>query len=219
MSQERLHPLGLSFQDGKLHVLGYPDAKRVVRLTTTPAKRLAGLYLHKDDLEFCERLMQLLGRTSAGDLLEALWTAILVKFFSCFGHSKARFTLDSKVIYARFPNALTAFDYFKDIRDKHVVHDENNYTLPLVGAVLDGHSEVQDIVTFEITAQYGERENCQNLYNLISEALNFVEMQIVTVRAKVHEEISAMTPAERGRLTELDFRSPGRGDEAKTRES
>jgi len=210
-------PTDLTYHDGKLHIEGYPDARRVVKLATPAAKRLAALRLHQVDLGLCEKLMQFLCNIDQADLSEALWTAILTKFFSCFGDSKARAALHPTKVYKGIPDALTAFRFFENIRNKHVVHDENNYRLSTTAVVLGDNSEVQDILSFAVDSFYRNEETSQTLYNLIDRTRKFVESEIASTLKKIFTEVNTMTPSEREQLPELSYRVPVSGDEGKTR--
>lgn len=60
----------------------------------------------------------------------------------CFGDAGARFQLDAARVYRGRPaDALTAFTYFKDLRNKHMVHDESSYAQSVPGAVLNDGSQ------------------------------------------------------------------------------
>lgn len=158
--------------DRTLHIEGYPDAVRVAKLRTPAGERLAALRLHQADLGFCERVAQILASaltTPPNDLSDALWICVLTKFYSCFGASKARFHLNPKSIYTKLPDALTAFDYYKNLRDKHIVHDENKYNFSITTIVLGANDDVQDILHLNLESVALQKEAIQNVYNLINE--------------------------------------------------
>src|SRR5689334_17604460 len=84
-------PTGIKLIEGRLHIEGYPTARKLVKVPETLGKRIADLRLHQSDLEFCEQAMQEFGRLRniAPFVSRATWIAILVKYFSCFGANHA----------------------------------------------------------------------------------------------------------------------------------
>jgi hypothetical protein len=59
---------------------------------------------------------------------EAMWRSAIVHLLKCFGDHEARFSLQPRQVYrGEPPEAIENFEYFKGLRDKHLVHDENSY--------------------------------------------------------------------------------------------
>jgi hypothetical protein len=61
MSSPYTGPTGFTFRPDSLRIEGYPDADRVVKLTSATGKRLADMRLYDSDLGFCEQVMQIYG--------------------------------------------------------------------------------------------------------------------------------------------------------------
>ena len=114
--------------DAGLQIEGFPDAVKVVRIEGRQAKRFADLTLHKTDLEFASECLAAINHVPEQPwvLRQALWRAAIIHYMKCFGDG-ARFQLSAAKIYKGNALALGAFNYFKDIRHKHVAHDENSY--------------------------------------------------------------------------------------------
>lgn len=68
---------------------------------------------------------------------QSLWRSAIVHFGKCFGKSASRFQLNPNAIWKGNQSALEAFKYYKDLRNKHVVHDENSYAQSIPGAILN----------------------------------------------------------------------------------
>jgi hypothetical protein len=222
MSRPYTGPTGFRIQAEELHVEGYPDAERLVKLSTTIGKRLADMRLHQSDLEFCERVLQIMGNAiptaePSNDLSRALWICALTKFYSCFGNSGSRAELNPKKVYAGSPDALKAFHYYKHIRNKNVVHDENNYAYATTGVVLGSGGDVEDILSLQAQIMTDNRENGQNLYNLVDAARKYVSSQVNAILAKAFAEAHALSPEQRKALPAMQFSAPVPGDEAKRR--
>ena len=70
-----------------------------------------------------------------------------------------------------------AFNYFKSLRNKHLVHDENSYAQSIPGAVLNnGKKEykIEKIVCFSAIGATLEQGNYGNLKLLIQKARTWV---------------------------------------------
>jgi len=130
----------ISQQESGLHIEGCPDAVKVIAVEGWRSKRLADLALHKDDLEFADSCLDAINVSPEEPFVirEALWRSAIVHFMKCFGDSGARFQLSSvKILNGELPEVSMAFEYFKDLRNKHFVHDENSYAQSLPGAILN----------------------------------------------------------------------------------
>ncbi len=193
-------------KDG-FQIEGFPDAAKVIRIKGPKAKRLADLSLHKSDLEFASECLATINQVSDKPwvLRQALWRSAIIHYMKCFGDNKARGQLDSKKIYKGNAGALTAFDYFKYLRNKHVVHDENAYTQSLPGAILNkpGKSyKIEKIVCFNATGLTLTQVNYSNLHQLIQEAKEWVVREydnlcdILTkeLESKSYEELDILEP-------------------------
>ena len=76
-------------------------------------------------------------------------------------------------IYKREPVGLVAFQYFRELRNKHFVHDENSYAQSLPAAVLnkgDKGYKIEKIVCLNVESETLEQANFSNLKLLISKA-------------------------------------------------
>jgi len=86
--------LRISQTDLGLHIEGFPDAVKVIRVDGPHAKRLADLALHESDLEFAADCVEAINHAPEEPLVlrQALWRAAIVHFMKCFGGG-ARFQL------------------------------------------------------------------------------------------------------------------------------
>ncbi len=169
----------ISKTESGLHIEGFPDAVKVVTINGPEAKRVADLSLHKEDLEFADACLDAINQMPENPVVarEALWRSAIVHFMKCFG-SSARFQLSSAKIYkGEPPEALMAFEYFKDLRNKHFVHDENSYAQSIPGAVLNNGTrshKIEKIVCFAAFGATLEQGNYGNLKLLIGKARAWV---------------------------------------------
>lgn len=164
---------------GALHIEGFPDAAKVIRVEGPLARRLSDLALHRGDLEFADECLNLVNTTpSPGVIRDALWRSAIVHFLKCFGDSGARFHLSaSKILKGEAAEAMWAFSYFKSLRNKHVVHDENSCTQSIPGAVLnkgDKSYKIEKVVCFAAVTDTLVQENYSNLKLLIAKTRSWV---------------------------------------------
>lgn len=169
----------ISKTEAGLQLEGFPDAVKAVKINGPDAKRLADLSLHREDLEFADACLNAINQTPENPIVarEALWRSAIVHFMKCFG-TGARFQLSAEEIYKGEPKeALMAFEYFKGLRNKHVVHDVNSYAQSIPGAVLNNGTKdykIEKIVCFAAFGATLEQGNYGNLRLLVEEARTWV---------------------------------------------
>ncbi len=162
------------------HVEGFPEAVALVKIDGPIARRLNHLALHRNDLLFASQCLLSLATGQAEPVRSALWIGALVHYFKCFGQSNARGSLDQTKIYAHNPVALESFTFFKNMRDKHYVHDANPFAQSTTGAVINGAGAphtVAKIVTFTARDDILDQAPFTNLRLLIEGAESWVAQQ------------------------------------------
>lgn len=162
-----------------LHVEGFPEAVKLVKLTGSKPRRLADLGLHKHDLDFALECLDGINLVPEEPyaLRQGLWQSAIINWFKCFGDSKSRFSLNPKSIYRTEPLAIESFEYFKLLRNKHFVHDENSYTQCIPGAVLNRSDSEYKIAKILCSGFHGvtlEQSSFSNLRLLILGAREWV---------------------------------------------
>jgi hypothetical protein len=172
--------LKISQRESSWLIEGFPDAVKVIRIKGPRAKRLSDLALHKGDLDFAENCLDAMSLAPEEPYVirEALWRSSIVHFLKCFGDAGARFQLSApKILKGEPPEALEAFSYFKELRNKHLVHDENSYAQSIPGAILnkgDKDYKIEKIMCFSAIAGTQAQENYGNLKLLIQKARAWV---------------------------------------------
>lgn len=179
--------------NGTVEVHGIPDAAKVIAIDGPKVKRLADLVLHRSDLQFAKDCLESiqLNINLSHTIQEALWRSAIVHFIKCFGNGE-RFQMDAHSVYKRHTGALVAFNYFKDLRNKHIIHDENSYAQSIPGAVLNHGNKsysVERITCLDTLAMTLEQGNFSNLAQLIQIAHNWVESDYNKQEALVIDEL------------------------------
>jgi len=168
----------------EFHIEGFPDAVKVIQLTGNLPRRLADLSLHASDLRFAAQCLDAINQVSdePSVIRESLWRSAIIFYVKCFSteNRARRSALSFKAVYKNALMARDAFHYFKNLRNKHLVHDENSYSQALPGAVLNHReavSHIAKVVCITVTAATLNQGDQDNLYNLIHEALVYAESQ------------------------------------------
>lgn len=207
--------------DAGFQIEGFPDAVKVVRIEGPQAKRFADLTLHKSDLEFADECLAAINKVPEQPwvLRQALWQPAVIHYMKCFGDS-ARFQLSSSKIYKGNPSALEAFAYFKTIRNKHFIHDENSYAQSISGAILNGRDKpykIEKIVCFSAVAETLEQGNYNNLHLLIGTARTWVTGEADNLCKNLTTELEAKSYDELLKREALTYNVPGLDEISKNR--
>lgn len=204
----------VTYIDGRLHVEGFPDAVKLIRLDDAKARRISDLFLHKHDLEFADQCLEEINKIPSDSpiLREALWRCAIVHFAKCFGNSAARFQLSREKIYkGEPPEARQAFDYFQNLRDKHVVHDQNAYSQSIPGAVLNKGEKsykIEKILCLGAHVNTLEQGNYGNLTLLIKKALEWVIVEFDKCCELVTKDLEARPYEELLKREAAKYRAP-----------
>lgn len=186
---------GLNPLKGALTIEGFPDAVKVICIETPEARKLADLALHKADLEFslsCLNLLKTLP-TDAVVVKDALWISSIASYIKCFGFSEARIHLSFKKIYkGESPIAKEVFGYFKDLRNKHMLHDENSYSQCFSGAILNNEKKekkIEKVICLGVRVNTFSEENLAQMNHLVDNALNWVTREFDKLCERISHQL------------------------------
>lgn len=182
-----------------VHIEGFPDAVKLIRLTGDKAARVADLALHRHDLNFADEcLIELSKYAEAPTVQQALWHAAIISYIKCFGGG-VRTALDADSIYGSNALAMESYRYFRELRNKHIAHDVNAYAQCAPGAVInkEGHQyKVAKILCTSTFAETIQQGSFDNLRNLIADARKAVETEFDSLCAELTTELEAKPHAE-----------------------
>ncbi|HQN64185.1 MAG TPA: hypothetical protein PLR90_01520 [Methylophilus sp.] len=204
----------ISQQGSSLHIDGFPDAVKVIGIDGRNSKRLADLALHKDDLKFADGCLDAINLSPEEPFVirEALWRSAIVHFIKCFGDSKARFQLSSvRILKGEPPEAMTAFEYFKHLRNKHLVHDENSHSQSLSGALLKNGTKnykIEKVVCLATVAGTLSQENYGNLKLLIQKSRSWVITEFDQLCNTIATELESVSYDDLLKRKSLEFQVP-----------
>jgi hypothetical protein len=129
----------------------------------------------------------------------------------CFGDG-ARFQLAAERIYKKESSvALDNYKYFKALRNKHFIHDENSYAQANPGAVLNDAAKpykIEKIVCSVVLAETLDQNAYSNLKLLIEQALAWVIAEFDALCSQLTAELEGMSYAELASMPRLTTNSP-----------
>lgn len=206
--------MGVTVNEGHLHIEGYPDAVALKRIDTPIARQLASIALNQSDLIFCRDALKEITRLNRAEnqlTVEGLWIAAIARYFKCFGGNKSRSRLSAKAILKGHPGADTVFAYFQDLRDKHIVHDENPLTQGFVGVAVNGVRapyKVADIITLAINAFTVDEAHVTQLTQLVEVTLSWVDTKRDELHHKLGREYEQWSRPELLALPDIEYTVP-----------
>lgn len=154
---------------------------------------------------------------------DVLWRSAIMHYFKCFGGG-ARVQLQAAQVYKQSPqDALGAFDFFKSLRNKHYVHDENAYQQCVVAAVIgDGktYRKIAGIIPLVMTVKVCTDQHVETLLRLTRIALDWVISEGENCKMEVMQYLERLPPdqLEKHLGAGIEARVPGPED-AHTRRS
>ena len=205
--------LSMTNTDTEIHIEGFPDAVKVIRIDGPKSKRLAALSLHNTDLVIAAKCLEMINQISDSQpfLKQMLWLAAIIHYFKCFGNSRSRSSLSAKKIYKKDAEGLSTFNYFKALRNKHVVHDENSYTQCLPGAILnrrDKDYKIEKVVCLSVTAETLSQTDYSNLSLLIKTTKAWVATEFDNLCQVVTDELETKPYDELYSREEITYSKP-----------
>lgn len=185
-------PEAFTFKDGILHIEGYPDAVKLIRLKGRKAKQLAHYAAHRSDLQDAKSYLDNMRTDLPEAVNDALWRSAISTYIKCFTGGSVRDTkLRAKTIYKNVAIKMMAYEHFDNLRNKHLQHDENAYMQLIPCAAVNGggkNYKIERVFANTILCQIYDDGHYGNLQLLISEAEQWV--------AAAFEELARIITAE-----------------------
>src|SRR6185437_7462149 len=125
-------------------------------------------------------------------IAEALWRSAIAQYFKCFGGSSGRSTrlVPDTIFQPGLP--LDVHNYFKHLRNKHFIHDENAWSQATPMAVLgpDGREKkIEEVLCVAIIGGTRNDENIGNLRLLVANAISWVESQVDSLSEEIRSRL------------------------------
>lgn len=192
--------------DKRINISEYPEAERFLEIAGPRGERLADLGLHRRDLKFAEGCLTAINDVSDLTIRKALWFTAICHLMKCFGDHESRFSLSPNKVYNNHRDAIECFEFFKNLRNKHLIHDENSYMQGIPCAVLNKREaayKIEKITSVTAVASTLEQDHYSNLHKLIADAIAYVEADFerlcilltAELEAKNYDDLLAMPEA------------------------
>jgi hypothetical protein len=214
--------VGSSQAEKKIYLQAHPDAVRVVALDNHKAKRLSDLALHRTDLTFANECLDALNTAPVEPavLREALWRSAIIHYVKCFGEG-VRFQLQAAQVYKGEPAiALEQFGFFKSLRHKHFIHDENSLMQSIpIAAINNGTKayKVEEVSCFTTNTGTLNDGNWGNLKKLVETASLWVIKEFDSLAERLRSNLETKPYEELLAMADAEYRSPKIEDIAKKR--
>ncbi len=209
------------FGPNGIEVHGITDAKVLVQLDDFRAQRVAHLFLHQADLESADHCLDEISKQPEhGIVQQALWRDAIVRFFKCFGSSRARSCLSIHKVLRGDDEGKRIFKEFKSLRDKHLVHDENPYTQCIPSAALNDGSKsykVEKIITIGFIGDTLTDGGFSNLKLLIEKSKDWVDAEYHRICDEISAELEKVPYEKLINLPVPQYSKPRDGDVHRTR--
>lgn len=182
------------------------DAVRYVKFTNRSSKRLASMALHQHDLRECKSLLDKIEKNSITDIdiLQAIFTDVLIDFMRCFEKKGARDALDNNKVFQN-KDVREVFEYFHLLRNKFVAHDENTLRDAVAGIVIDKNSNRAIDTVLIMYSMRHDLNHVSNFVKLIDLAIEYVKVEILAVHEAVLDQVNLLSPQKRAALQSVEF--------------
>ena len=186
------------------------------------AKELKAIALHGVDLAFCRYCVNELRNIDCekqSERAEAFWIACITRFFKCFGYSKSRSRLLPDEIFGTSESS-DSFEFYRALRNKHIVHDENPFSDAHVVVALDAVNldETSVEARFAYTFYIIGGEEIERLQQLVETTLCWVTSKRVELESTLSSNYSQWTRKKLDSLPNLEVSAPSLTDVFETRE-
>ncbi|WP_218509949.1 hypothetical protein [Variovorax sp. dw_308] len=131
--------------DGNLHVEGFPTAVKLAKVGGEKAHKLGDLALHAQDLRFAADCLAVMNDQPSEFMQDVLWRSAIIHYTKCFSKGVRRALKPDPVYSDNPPEALEAWRWFLDLRNKHIAHDVSAFNLIEVGAVINDPADPHKI--------------------------------------------------------------------------
>lgn len=144
------------------------------------------MWLHWWDLNEAKQSLESMSPNNSDVVNRALAQNSIVIFYKCFGKSEFRDNSlkRNKILAKHPPEAKKVFDFYKDLRDKFIVHDESRLSQVLAGVILQSNKERPFVDTLGMVAvaerfkSPEELEGLGSFHRLITVAIQWVKTEI-----------------------------------------
>lgn len=186
--------------------------KKLLQLSGPKARTLEEFSLHSHDLTASLQLLEALNNKAlSSEVRKGLWYHAITIFYKCFKHSDARRRLWPQVVFAKRPDLMPAYNFFLNLRDRHIVHDDNPYIKAYAGVIVSKNNEsytVEEIVSHVAIFDILDENKWRIFYALAKHAAAWAKQEKTRLKNLLQIECEKKTPEEIDSLQALAITIP-----------
>jgi hypothetical protein len=192
----------LRFDGNKIFIEGLPeDVVDIIDISNVlPAQKLhlTSLAGHRIDLSFTKTCLNLINEVAEKQAQVALWRMAVIYYCKCFSQpakGAGRKPLNPSKILKNDEVGQGIHSEFIALRNRHLIHDENNWLQITVGATLYGPDKDKKVEGLSCTTFEGEslgRENFANLFLLVERALSWLNPEYEKLCSHIVRELEKL---------------------------
>ena len=186
--------------------------KKLLQLSGPKARTLEEFSLHGHDLTASLQLLDALNsKALSNEVRKGLWHHAITIFYKCFKHSDARRRLWPQVVFAKRPDLMPAYNFFLNLRDRHIVHDDNPYIKAYAGVIVSKNNDsytVEEIVSHVAIFDILDETKWRTFYALAKYASEWAEQEKTRLKKLLQIECEKKTSEEFDSLKELAITIP-----------
>lgn len=167
---------------------------KVISLKGRKAVRLSHLNQHISDLELARKsldFIEVAGEYSSTQEI-IYWNFAIIFYIKCFTGGSKRTQLDRNKIYKGNVLGLDNFNFYYDIRNKNLIHDENPFSRSIPAGLLNKEGVLPKIKGTFLIGIHGTfigLENLRNLKTLIDQALAWANAESKSISTDILNDL------------------------------
>lgn len=195
-----------------------PSQRNIIAIPTDLAARYVNLCLHRTDLYRARAFLVEIDKQGgvpkpvliqAGEALSvvfhALWLSALASTMKCFQHSDSRAEkLNPATVFGTETTVRSAFDLLKALRNKHVLHDENDWMQTVPYAIVgDAGNNQPTVAEIDCVVMVGtDTAHIAQLRTVVDAACEWITKEIdkhteairADLQGRTYSAVAAMAP-------------------------
>jgi hypothetical protein len=190
-----------------------PNYQRIIAIPDDLVKPYVDLFLHKMDLQRALAFLVAFDKQGVKQpsptptvshesampvVAEALWLAALAATMKCFQSSAAREMLSAETVFGIDTPLRAAYDVLRMVRNRHVLHDENDWTQAVPYALLaDAGNDEPDLGDINCVVLEGtDYAHIAQLRSVVFYACNWIGLEIERHTEVIRAELQGRTYSE-----------------------
>ena len=186
--------------------------KQLLQLSGPKARTLKEFSLHHHDLTTSLQLLETLNNTAfSNQVRKGLWYHAITVFYKCFKHSDARRRLWPQVVFAKRPDLMPAYNFFLNLRDRHIVHDDNPYIKAYVGVYVSKQNDeytVEDIISNVAVFDILDEKIWKAFRELVQHTVDWIHAEKKRMQMLLKKECEEKSSEELNALEKLSITIP-----------